>query len=358
MRWSLHSVADFSACKEAWEAVHAAQGANPVLAWDFVEALLGTFASGHEVVAVATSAGDPVALGIFAPTRRGVWETFQPSQAPLGLWVQRPGLDLETAMASLMRRLPRFTLLAGLLQLDPDLVARPADSGRLRTQDYIRTARVSISTAFDSYWQQRGKNLQQNMRKQRSRLQKEGVQATLDVITAATDVAQAIADYGRLESAGWKATGGTAVHPDNAQGSFYRRALEQACARGAGCIYRYRFGDTPIAMDLCVRSGDTLVILKTAYDETLKGFSPAMLMRQESFERIFGDGRTRRIEFYGRVMEWHTRLTDEIRALYHVNVYRWSLLPAALGQWAKLTQKSSNDESAIGAHSPAPDNAS
>jgi hypothetical protein len=49
-------------------------------------------------------------------------------------------------------------------------------------------------------------------------------------------------------------------------------------------------------------------------------------MREEACRRLFEDGRIRRIEFYGRVMEWHTRWTDEVRTMYHLNHYRWPVL--------------------------------
>ena len=46
-------------------------------------------------------------------------------------------------------------------------------------------------------------------------------------------------------------------------------------------------------------------------------------MREEAVQRLFDEGRFKRLEFYGRVMEWHLRWTDEVRTMYHVNYYRW-----------------------------------
>jgi hypothetical protein len=46
-------------------------------------------------------------------------------------------------------------------------------------------------------------------------------------------------------------------------------------------------------------------------------------MREEVYRRLFDEGRIRRIEYYGRVMDWTLRWTDRTRTLYHVNVYRW-----------------------------------
>ena len=52
-------------------------------------------------------------------------------------------------------------------------------------------------------------------------------------------------------------------------------------------------------------------------------------MRQDELKALWAEGRIRRVEFYGKVMEWHTRWTDQSRTLYHLNCYRWSLLPRA-----------------------------
>ena len=69
----------------------------------------------------------------------------------------------------------------------------------------------------------------------------QGVEAALDEITLPDQVPQAIEDYGRLESAGWKGQFGTAISSANRQGEFYRGVLEDFCNSGAGRIFRLRF---------------------------------------------------------------------------------------------------------------------
>jgi hypothetical protein len=147
-------------------------------------------------------------------------------------------------------------------------------------------------------------------------------------------VAQAVAEYGRLESAGWKAGGGTAVSADNDQGRYYRAMLEGFCRRGAGSIYRYWFDQQLVAMDLCIEDDRQIIVLKTTYDESVpKSLSPTLLMREEACRALFGEGRFARLEFYGKVMEWHTRWTEEVRTLYHVNYYRWPALGRLHALW-------------------------
>jgi len=326
MKWTLTPAAGFVQHAARWNALQAANAAAPMLQADFIAALLAEFGNGDELLATCDDA-----MAIVRPHGRGSWATFQPAQAPLGMWIERPGLDRAAAMASLLHALPGIGLVLGLTQLDPLLA--PAPAGAI---DYIQTARITVAGSFDDYWGSRGKNLRSNLKKQRARLAADGVTLRLQASTEATDMADAVRDFGRLESAGWKAQAGTAVHPDNAQGRFYVRMLAAFAARGAATVYRYWFGEQLVAMDLCIHQGDCIVVLKTTYDESVpKTFSPALLMREEAVRALFDHGGTVRIEFYGKVMEWHTRWTEEVRTLYHVNLYRW----AALRRLHALAQK-------------------
>jgi CelD/BcsL family acetyltransferase involved in cellulose biosynthesis len=327
MRWQILPAARFAGCASRWAELHQAGPAAPMLAPAFVAALLEVFGDGRELLALCEQDGRLCAAAVLAPQGPGRWATFQPAQAPLGLWLQRPGLESDALLDGLVRALPGFALLLGLTQCDPLLLPRPADGGRLASLDYIATARIDVAGSFDAYWNARGKNLRSNLKKQRNRLALEGIATRLEVLDQPQQMAGAVDDYARLEGAGWKARGGSAVLADNAQGRFYRRMLEEFAGRGEARVYRYWFGERLAAMDLCILERDCIVILKTAYDETLAGaWSPALLMREEACRGLFDEGRFARIEFYGRVMEWHTRWTEAVRTLYHLNHYRWPAL--------------------------------
>ena len=334
MTWTLTPAREFSAMAERWNALHARSAATPLLAFDFVAPLLAEFGDGTELLASCESEGRTVAMALLPRRSRFSWSTFQPSQAPLGLWLQEDGQASEALLASLLPALPGLALVCALSQCDPYLVARPPHSARLRTLDYIATARVTLAGDFDDYWNARGKNLRANLKKQRARLAREGTAVRLQISRDAFEVAAAIEQYGRLESAGWKAGAGSAVDGANAQGRYYRAMLEAFCRRGAGAIYRYWFGEQLVAVDLCIEDGEQLIVLKTTYDESVaSGLSPALLMREEALRALFDETRLKRLEFYGRVMEWHTRWTDEVRTLYHVNYYRWSALARLHARW-------------------------
>ena len=326
MSWKIYPIDEFERHQDDWQRLNREAKASPLLDADFLFPALKLFGSGKEFLAVYGD--EPCAMTILMPKKALGWETFQPSQAPMGAWLQKDGMDLQLLLAKLLDALPGFPLVFGLTQQDPDLVTRPGEKSELKTLDYIDTARITVEGSFDEYWQARGKNLRHNMKKQRNNLEKLGIETRLELITEPGGVAEAIADYGLIESASWKAEGGTAIHPDNNQGRFYREMLEAFCRQGAGRIYRYWYNDRIAAMDLCIEGNGSIIILKTTYDESVSnGTSPAFLMRQDSFRQIFDEGRLKRIEFYGKLMEWHTKWSEEVRTMYHVNYFRWSFLP-------------------------------
>jgi CelD/BcsL family acetyltransferase involved in cellulose biosynthesis len=327
MTWTLLPATEFATYADHWAQFNAETCATPLLEPEFVQPLLTELGSGKELLVLHQQDGRPCAMAIIAPRGPASWQTFQPSQAPIGMWMHRPGADLATLLAELIRALPGMPLVLGLTQRDPALEPRPAAGRKLVTADYIETARVRISGSFDNYWNGLGKNLRANMKKQRAKLAKEGIATRLEIIRDAAAVAVAIADYGRLETTGWKARIGTAVDAGTPQGRFYQGVLEAFCRRGNGCILRYWFDDKVVAMNLCVEGYGCMIILKTAHDEALGNqYSPAFMMLEETCRKLFDEHKFGTLEFYGRVMEWHRRWTDEVRTLYHLTGYRWAPL--------------------------------
>ncbi len=326
MIWKIYPIKEFANLAASWNALVQRNGYPAFLESGFLLPLLQNFGRGDESLALLYD-GDILHAGlILNRLGRGQWQTFQPAQLPLGACVAGPNAIAADVLVSLTKQLPGSALVLGLTQLDQQFQARPINSSVLTTQDYIDTSWVDVTGTFDTYWDGRGKNLKQNTKKQRNKLTAENTAVTLECLTDAALVSQAMADYGALESAGWKAADGTAIHPDNAQGRFYTQAFENFCAEGRGRIYRYRFGDKVVSMDLCIESGPVIIILKTAYDESYKSLSPSTLMRQDQFRQFFDEARFTRIEFYGKVMEWHTRWLSGTRQIYHTTVYRWPIL--------------------------------
>ena len=325
----LLSHSEFAALAPQWDTLNAKNGGVPFLQSAFVRPALEILGDGTEQLAVYGPREQPLAMALVVRDGIGQFRTFQPSQMPMGAFLVTPEIELDVVLGGLMDALSSTTVLLAITQQDPDILRRPAASATIDTVDYIETARVSVAGTFEDYWAARGKNLRHNVKRQTAKLLEAETPGRLEVVREASEVAAAIADYGRLETAGWKSESGTAVHPDNAQGRFYCVMLENFCRMGAGHIFRYRIGERVAAMDLCIEHAGILVVLKTTYDESMSASSPATLMRHQYFASLFESGRIRRIEFYGRLMEWHTRWTSEVRTLYHINRYRSGWLKRA-----------------------------
>lgn len=317
---SFHSVRDH------WDAINRAGCNHLLLDSIFWKPALEHFASNRVQIAVKNGqSGEGIAL--VEPGRGGFWQTFQPAQSPLGpiMFDEAGAAHWPEHISTLMATLPAYPLGFSVTQQDPAFSCFTNEEADLVKEklDYIETPRLTIAGSFEDYWKKRGKNLTHNLSRQQRRIKDRGGVLELIADRLPGSVARSIEEYGRLESTGWKGEEGTAVNADNPQGLFYRDVLQDFCARGEGVIYRLMLNGNTVASDLCLERNGTMVILKTAFDESVQGLSLGLLLHKEIFREVFMEGRIKTIEFYGRVRDWHTKWTDEIRTMYHVNFYRY-----------------------------------
>jgi CelD/BcsL family acetyltransferase involved in cellulose biosynthesis len=310
--------------RDTWDRLNTERSDLPFLGSLAVLPALKIFGQGGERLLMAhDDVGRCVAMLLLRDMGKLRWQTFQPSQLPLGAWVAAAGLPVQEIASSLLHQGPmKLSLSVSITQVDPLFAPRVEDAADNRHDNYIDTAWVDIDGSFDDYWAARGKNLRQNMRKQRNKLEAESMGVQMRVFRDAADMSGAIARYGALEAQGWKAQEGTAIHPDNDQGRFYTELLQGLAARGEGSVYEYLFGDQTVAVNLCVQRGNALTVLKTTYDESIKIYSPAFLLNQDMMQALFAEQQIKRLEYYGSLMEWHTRWTDNRRTLYHLTTFR------------------------------------
>jgi hypothetical protein len=313
----------FEDVRGRWDELNAVRGNHILLDSFFVDCALRHFGDDRTLLGTKNDSRQP-GMGIFKKKGIGFWETFQPSQAPLGLMLLPVEIDVREEIVALMRCLPGYALQLSVLQQDPDyaMVPHALDGQQFQTVDYIETARIPMAGTFEEYWKARSIKLRQNVGRRRRRLIEKGFVPEFVTLRGATDVANALKVYAKLESKGWKAQAGTAVTFDNAQGQFYREIFQQFCQRGEAVIYQLRANGEVIATDLCLVRNDVLILLKTTYDEDWNEYSPAILMREEVMKLLYREGQVRKIEFYGRAMDWHRQWTDDIRTMYHINYFR------------------------------------
>lgn len=266
--------------------------------------------------------------------RTGFWETFQPAQAPLGLVLIGPGQDTFGVVQKIIRALPGPALGLSLLQQDPDFTdLKNLNSRQMGFVDYIDTPKLTLSGSFEDYWRVQGKEIDSthNLTKRLRRLTRLNFRMTLRVDRHPDRVAECVAQHGMLEQTGWKGREGTAVTAENQQGAFYKEMLVNFCERNEGVIYRLYFNDDMAASQLALERNGMLIFLKTAYDEKQKELSPGFLLQLEILKFLHTEGRVKRIEFYGRVRNWHAKWRAQTRTMYHINCDR--------GEWVTAMRR-------------------
>ena len=338
LSWDVLEPGDLASRSAEWDQLVADAGYPAFMQSGFlIRAILG-FGCERGRLVLGHKRGRVVVGGIVMPTARGQWSTYQPSQLPLGAWLMSPDCNWHDASRSLLQVLPGFAISLGVTQQDPRLVPRPKARADCEVLDYVATGWIDVAGSFEEYWSARGRNLRQNLPRLRRRLEERGGRLLFEFLDQPDAVESAFLQFAALESASWKAEGGTAISASNQQGAFYRDMLRDLAGRGAAFAIRLTLGGQPIAVDFGVRDEETIVLLKTTYDENLKAYSPGQLLHEQAFAYVFQQRRVERIEFYGKLMEYETRWTDQSRMLFHVNFYRSPLLRAAR-DLLKLTRR-------------------
>jgi hypothetical protein len=322
--WSFHTAVDaFPRYRGLWDEINRSTANHILLDSTFVGSLIRHFASTDTLLGISDDGGNP-GMVLLQKVKKGFWQTFQPSQGPLGLILLGNREGAVEQIVELIRSLPGYPLGFSVTQQDSELTMFKDLSyfQTLETVDYITTSRINLTGTFEEYWKRRGRYYIDDLRRQSRRLQEQRIEMEFVVERDPGRMAKCIGDYGRLEGVGWKGEEGTAVTVDNSQGLFYRQILEAFSSKGEAVVYRLLFNGETVASDLCLNRNGMLVVLKIAYDESFKGFSPGKFIHREILKALFTEGKIKVLEWYGRVHDWQIRLGSTTRTMFHVNFYR------------------------------------
>lgn len=320
-RWVLHPL-DRSLGTHAsrWQALNERGfGNHPLLQAELVDQLLRRFGAGDEHLCECVENGAPIAMAILRPKGRLVWSSFQPSQSQIGLNLLHHATDLQ----GLFKALPWSVAQLDLLCQDPLLTSGDGLLEPLgHVQNHARTAWIDLAGSWDGYLAGRSKNLRANLRRYEHRLEAEGLPARFVCHTAAADVHAGVLRYAELEGRGWKAAAGTALGSFDAQLAFYTALLELAAARGQARVYELYLGEQLAASRLTITNHDTLVVLKTSYEESLARLAPGRLHLLRLLQEEFNAQQFNRIELYTNATADTAAWCTGTRWIRHLSVLR------------------------------------
>lgn len=295
---------------------------HPLFDSRFINALLGCFGTGTEHLLVCTEKDRTIGMTILKARRFGIWQSYLPSQ----LQVAPVLLSDATLLSKIFDALPNFSWQVSFLCQDPHFTPFSAPQLRRANTTYTPhavTMQIASSLTFEKYWNNRSKSLRKNIRRYKSRADKDHGSVGVEKIIGKKSIRDAIDRYGRLESSGWKGQQGTAVHIDNDQGAFYCQVLENFAETDQACVYEYYIGGRLAASRLLIRNSEMAIILKTAYDESNRKYAPGRVLLYEVLRRELNDyPEQRTVEFYTDATTDQLQWSTKERSICHVSLFR------------------------------------
>lgn len=329
--WSFSPIADApDTWWREWDRLNdAGFDAHPLLQAQFVRPIVAE--EGQRAFAATLRRGDTNVLQtIVAPAGRGRWSILAPSQVPITLAVFERARVGEDVLATLLRALPGFALVLQVSYQDSQFPLPLGAAIPVDRQGLGDTMAACEATGFEAYWAGRSRDLKQNVRRYLKRAEQEGKPARCDVIRDAAAIGAAVDRFGMLESAGWKGKEGTALHPSNAQGRFYRGVMEAYAREGHATAFELHLGDELAASRLMISGRRMHVMLKTTYSEALHKLAPGRLLLHAALGEVLERRDGLPVEFYTRASRDQLQWSTAARPMENVTVYRFGWLLALL----------------------------
>lgn len=320
---------------------------NQLLGVEFITELLHHFDHYTLYLAKAFEAGKLQCLMLLQKRKNFIWELYKPSQAQVALLLINPFFlpNLDTLVASM----PANTARIDFHSLDP--IEHLSLINVLKNEQlalYATNMRIQIGENFDQYWQARSKNLRKNMSRYENRLVRDNITLKFCETTCPEQVLAAVDRYGMLESQGWKGNKGTALHPSNNQGQFYRAFLHRLAIQKKAIIYEFYIQDRLVASRLCCIKQDMLIILKTTYDENFKNYALGRLLLKRILSSLFSRKLVKIVDFYTNASPEQLEWSTEQRSMYDASMYANNISGLLLSSVAKIKQRLKASVRAVG----------
>jgi GNAT acetyltransferase-like protein len=269
--------------------------AHPAFAAAAVRLMARDFGGPELRFATLHSRGGIIAKTLLQPLSAGRWTVFCPVQATIAPLVFDSSAQLDgRALRNLLAQLgstawkldiPYQDSRVSLLQqlgADPTLLT-----------GHWQSVSIAAPEGWEPYWQSRSKDLRHNIERRERKAQRDGFELDLYSVHNPDEIGAAVDRYCDLETRGWKGEAGTALGRRQIEGRFYRELMVTMAQQKCACVYELRAGDRVIASRLVLSGGSRHLVLKTTYDESLKAYSPGVLLLHRMLRELFSvPGRT------------------------------------------------------------------
>lgn len=199
--------------------------------------------------------------------------------------------DMEAVLALLVER-ALDDRRAGCLVLDwlgcdgpvASALSRVVVDRGLRSRVYESFSRAAIERRSEPTYL--SETLRPKRRKELKRLERRLAEDLDTPLTVADrgDNPAAVAEFARLEAAGWKGREGTALASRSPDADFFEEACRGFRQEGRLQLLSLSAGERAVAMQCNLRSGEGLFCFKVAYDEVLASYSPGVQLELRAID--------------------------------------------------------------------------
>lgn len=325
---------------EDWDRLNTDYGdRHPLLQARMVKLLIEHFPTDLEALSI-TENDTPVVLLLAKKPARGLQLArvgYLPAQSQIALVQMHP--DYINFGEQLFRALPltsqRFDLLFVDSRHQPQIAQVEGAERSIKTQDMA----ISLHGDFANYWNTRPRTLKKNLSRYKNRVKRELDGFRFEAVSDPAAVRNAVDRYGLLESEGWKGTSGTALHPNNKQGQFYRALLHEYAATDEAIVFELYHQDRLVASRLTIHNSKMLVILKTTFSEDYKRYAAGRILLYKVIKYLFVEKNMEQIAFYTNATPEQLEWATESWPTYNISFYRYPSLAGVSGLLRHLRRR-------------------
>ena len=331
----LRSRAELSALEAEWRVLSAHMG-NPLLEYDWIRAAADTLhADGDLAVITLRREGRLAAIAPLARTRGlgGMALEFIGARTlaePADFLYEDPAARMALCDALRERREPLVCA-----RLPADSATALHDAGRRGGYSLTTASAPAPTLTIDSDWAQFEQGLSSRRRSDyRALRRKLALRGRVEFAVESPDAAafdDRFAEFMRVEAAGWKGRGGSALARRDDLRAFFGAAGRAYAARGQLRYCRLAVDGVAVAAQICIEYGERWWVLKIGFDEAWADYSPGLQLSWDTVRTAF-ERRLRGIEYLGTAEAWLTIWTRRERTLANLRYY-----PRSIGGLSLLT---------------------
>ncbi|MGQ0504183.1 MAG: GNAT family N-acetyltransferase [Myxococcaceae bacterium] len=179
------------------------------------------------------------------------------------------------------------------------------------TWESLQSPYIPLPSSYDALTAALSSKFKANCRRRRKKLEEKGP-VTFERFVGGPELEARLEEGFALEQSGWKGEGGTAIAQDAATRGFYTELAREAAGRGELALSFLRCDGKAVAFQFGLTHAGQYLLLKPAYDESLKECSPGQLLMEEVLRDCIARN-LHTFDFLGPDMVWKRDWTPLVR---------------------------------------------